>query len=340
MAKKEYTFDEICRDIKSRRFSPVYVLMGEEPFFIDKLTDLLMATVLDESEKDFNQLLLYGAETDAVSVINAARRFPMMSEYQLIVVREAQQMRDIELLATYVKKPLASTVLVINYKYKTLDRRKALASAVESNGLLFESKKIPEYKMPAFITSILQARSIAIDPKASQMLSDCLGNDLNRLDKELDKLGIILAEKGLNRVTPELVEQHVGISKEYNNFELLRAVSTRDVLKANRIIQYFSDNPKNNPIQVTLTVLFNYFSNLLICYYTKDRSESGLMTALGLRANFQLKDYTFGLKNYSAMKVFNIIADIRSADAQSKGVENSSASDGEIMKFLLYKILH
>lgn len=340
MAKKEYTFDEICRDIKSRRFSPVYVLMGEESFFIDKLTDLLMATVLDESEKDFNQLLLYGAETDAVSVINAARRFPMMSEYQLIVVREAQQMRDIELLATYVKKPLASTVLVINYKYKTLDRRKALASAVESNGLLFESKKIPEYKMPAFITSILQARSIAIDPKASQMLSDCLGNDLNRLDKELDKLKIILAEKGLNRVTPELVEQNVGISKEYNNFELLRAISTKDILKANRIIQYFKDNPKSNPIQATLAVLFNYFSNLLICYYTKDRSESGLMQALGIRASFQLKDYTAGLRNYSAMKVFNVIAEIRLADAQSKGVGNVSTDNGEIMKYLLYKILH
>lgn len=340
MAKKEYTFDEICRDIRSRHFSPVYLLMGEEPFFIDKITDLLLAAVLDDSEKDFNQLLLYGAETDAVSVINAARRFPMMSEFQLIVVREAQQMRDLELLATYVKRPLASTVLVINCKYKALDRRKALASAVEGNGILFESKKIPEYKMPAFIAGVLRSRSIAIDPKASQMLSDCLGNDLTRLEKELDKLGIVLAEKKLDRITADLVEEHVGISKEYNNFELLRAISVKDVLKANRIARYFSDNPKNNPLQVTLSVLFNYFSNLLICYYAKDRSESGLMDALGLRANFQLRDYTAGLKNYPAMKVFNIIGEIRQADAESKGVDNSSAGDGEIMKILLYKILH
>lgn len=340
MAKKEYTFEEICRDIQNRHFSPVYVLMGVEPYFIDKITDLLLATVLEESEKDFNQLLLYGAETDAVTIINAARRFPMMSEYQLIVVREAQQMRDIEVLATYVKKPLASTILVINYKYKTLDRRKSLASAVENNGILFESKKIPEYKIPSFITGHFQSRSLTIDPKAAQMLSDCLGNDLNRLDKELDKLIIILAEKGLNRVTPELVEQNVGISKEYNNFELLRAISTKDILKANRIIQYFKDNPKSNPIQATLAVLFNYFSNLLICYYTKDRSESGLMQALGIRANFQLKDYSAGLRNYSAMKVFNVIAEIRLADAQSKGVGNVSTDNGEIMKYLLYKILH
>lgn len=340
MAKKEYTFDEICRDIQSRHFYPVYVLMGEEPYFIDKITDLLIATVLDESERDFNQLLLYGAETDAVSVINAARRFPLMSEYQLIVVREAQQMRDIELLAAYVKKPLASTVLVINYKYKTLDRRKTLASTVENNGILFESKKIPEYKIPAFITGHFQSRSLTIDQKAAQMLSDCVGNDLNRLDKEFAKLKIILAEKGLNRVTAELVEEHIGISKEYNNFELLRAISTKDILKANRIIQYFSDNPKNNPIQVSLAVLFNYFSNLLICYYTKDRSETGLMQALNIRNSFQLRDYTTGLKKYSAMKVFNVIAEIRSADAQSKGIGNVSADSGEILKLLLYKILH
>lgn len=340
MAKKEFTYDEICRDIKARHFMPVYVLMGEEPFFIDKITDLLLDTVLEESEKDFNQILLYGADTDAVSVINAARRYPMMSEYQLIVVKEAQQMRDIETLASYVRQPLQSTILVLNYKYKNLDRRKTLAGLVEKNGVLFESKKISEYKLPNFISGQLQNRSLSIDQKAAQMLSDYLGNDLNRLDKELDKLGIILAEKGLKRVTPELIEKNIGISKEYNNFELLRAISVKDVLRANRIIKYFESNPKNNPIQVTLSVLFNYFSNLLICYYTKDRSEAGLMSAMGLRSSFQLKDYTIGLKNYPAMKVFNLISEIRKADAQSKGVENSSFDNGQILKELVYKILH
>ena len=194
--------------------------------------------------------------------------------------------------------------------------------------------------MPAFIASFMQMRSIGIDGKASQMLSDFLGNDLSRLSKELDKLALILPEKGAKRITPELVEQNIGISKEYNNFELIKALAMKDVLKANRIAQYFEKNPKSNPIQMTLPVLFNYFSNLLICYYTKDRSEAGLMTALGLRGTFQVKDYLLGMRNYSAMKVFKLISDIRMTDARSKGVENTSVSDAELLKELLYKILH
>ena len=340
MAKKEYTFDEIFHDIKQRKFQPVYVFMGEEPFFIDKLTELLMNVVLTESERDFNQLVYYGLETDAATVIDAARRFPMMSDYQLVVVREAQLMKDIELLSNYAKMPFNSTILVLNYKYKTLDRRKTLASLVEKNGILFESKKIPDYKMAAYIGELLKNRGVQVDPKAAQMLSDCLGNDLSRLDKELDKLSIIMAENGLKRITPELVEKNVGISKEYNNFELLKAIIQRDILKSNRIIQHFAQNPKKNPLQVTLAVLFNYFSNLLICYYSKDRSEKGLMQALSLRNAFQVKDYLLGLKNYPPMKVFNLIGDIRTADARSKGVENVSDSNEEIMKELLYKILH
>ena len=340
MAKKEISYESICKEIAERKFSPIYVLMGEEPFFIDQITDLLIENVLTEEERDFNQSIFYGADADAVSVINAARRFPMMSEYQLIVVKEAQLMRDIELLNAYAKHPLSSTVLVINYKYKTLDRRKSLAAAVEKNGILFESKKIPDYKMPGFITGLLQQRSLAIDAKAAQMLSDFLGNDLNRLSKELDKLAIVMAQMGSKRVTPELVERNIGISKEYNNFELIKALATKDVLKANRIAQYFEKNPKTNPLQMTLAVLFNYFSNLLIAYYSKDRSEVGLMAALGLRSAFQLKDYQMGMRHYSAMKVFLSIGEIRKADAASKGVDNASASDADLLKELLYKIMH
>ncbi len=339
MAKIEHTFDEICRDIVAKRFQPVYVLMGEEPFFIDRITELLVDNVLSESERDFNQMIMYGADTDAATIINAARRFPMMSEYQLVVVREAQLVRDIELLSHYVKNPLLSTVLVINYKYKTLDRRKSLASIVEKVGVLYESKKILDYKMPGFIVSLLQQRGIDIDAKAAQMLSDFLGNDLGRLNKELDKLTLILPE-GDKRITPELIERNIGISKEYNNFELIKAIATKDVLRANRIAQYFEKNPKNHPIQMTLPILFNYFSNLFICFYTKDRSETGLMTALGLRNTFQVKDYLIGLRNYPAMKVFRIISEIRNTDARSKGVENTSVTDGELFKELLYKILH
>jgi DNA polymerase III subunit delta len=340
MAKKENTFEEICRDIVAGNFQPVYVLMGEEPFFIDKITDLLVDNVLKEEERDFNQIIMYGVDVDAATIINAARRFPMMSKYQLVVVREAQLVHDIELLTNYVKNPLQSTVLVVNYKYKTLDRRKSLATATEKVGVLFDSKKVPDYKMPGFITSLMQQRSISIDPKAAQMLSDFLGNNLSRLSKELDKLALVLPEGASKRITPELVEQNIGISKEYNNFELIKAIATKDILKANRIAQYFEKNQKNNPIQMTLPVIFNYFSNLMICYYTKDKSEAGLMSALGLRGSFQLKDYTLGLRNYSAMKVFNLISEIRMTDARSKGVDNSSASGPDLLKELLYKILH
>lgn len=340
MAKKESTFDDICKEIISGKFYPIYFLMGEEPYFIDKITDLLISRVVPEEQKDFNQIILYGADTDAVSIINAARRFPMMSDYQIVVVREAQLVRDIDLIVNYVKRPLESTILVLNYKYKTLDRRRSLASMVEKTGILYESKKIPDYKITAYISALLQKRSMSVDPKAVQMLSECLGNDLCRLDKELDKLGIIMAEKGLKRVTPELVEKNIGVSREFNNFELIRAISVKDVLKANRIIQYFEKNPKNNPIQMTLPVLFNYFSNLLICYYSKDKSESGLMAALGFRASFQVKDYVAGMRNYSAMKVFNLISDIRTTDAKSKGVENVSITDSDLLRELLYKILH
>ncbi|MDD4515247.1 DNA polymerase III subunit delta [Massilibacteroides sp.] len=340
MAKKEYTYESIIREIKAGQFSPVYVLMGEEPFFMDQITDLLLETVVGETERDFNQLIMYGADTDAVKIINAAKRFPMMSKYQLIVVREAQMIRDIEVLTNYVKNPLQSTVLVLNYKYKTLDRRKLLAATVEKVGVLFESKKVPDYKLPGFISGLLQQRKVDIDQKATQMLSDYIGNDLGRLVKELDKLAIILFEKRSNRITPELIEENIGISKEYNSFELIKALAVKDILKANRIIQYLEKNPKSNPIQMVLPVLFNYFTNLFICFYSKDRSENGLMAALGMRSAFFVKDYSSGLRHYSAMKTFRIIGFIRDTDAKSKGVGNTSVSDSELLKELIYTILH
>jgi DNA polymerase-3 subunit delta len=316
------------------------MLTGEEPFFIDQITDLLIANVINENERDFDQLILYGRETTAIAVIEAARRFPMMSGRQLIIVREAQEMKDIEALTNYVNRPLSSTILVINYKYKTLDKRKSLAKAIDKIGILFESELIKDYKMPAFITSFLRQRSIHIDMKGSQMLADYLGNDLSRLNKELEKLLLLLPEKGAKEITPELIEQNIGISKEYNNFELINAVAAKDILKVNRIIRHFEKNPKENPLRNILPVLFNYFSNLLIIYYSKDKSERGIMNELGFRQPIQARDYLFGLKNFPAMKVFNLISEIRTADAQSKGVENASLTEADILKELVYKILH
>lgn len=341
MAKKEYTYQEVCDEIKVKKFHPIYMLMGDEPFFIDRITDLLVEHVLKEEERDFNQTILYGADTKATDILNAARRFPMMSEYQLVVVKEAQLVNNLELLTNYISNPLKSTILVINYKYKTLDRRKTLTASIEKNGILFDSKKIPDYKMPEFITSVLKKRSIQTDGKAALMLADYLGNDLDQLNKELDKLLILLANEPQKIITPELIEKNVGISKDYNNFELQTAIANKDVLKSNRIIQYFKKSPNNHPISASLSTIFNYFSNLLICFYSPDKSERALMTTLGFRFPIQVKDYMTGIRNYSAMKVFNIVHEIRMADARSKGVDaTSSLSDGDILKELIYKILH
>ena len=340
MAKKETTYDDICKDILAGSYAPIYALMGEEPFFIDSITDLLMQKVLPEEAKDFNQMLFYGADTTATQIINAARRYPMMSDYQLIVVREAQLIPDLELLTAYAKSPLSSTILVLNHKYKNLDRRKSLAGIIAKNGILFESKKIPEYRMSAYISQCASQRKLPIDQKATQMLAEFIGNDLHTLHKELDKLLIILEKETNKRITPELIEQNIGISKDYNNFELLKAIIAKDVLKANRIIRHFEKNAKANPIQATLSVLFNYFSNLMICFYTKDRSEAGLMNALGFHSAFQVKDYALGMRNFPVMKVFHIVHEIRMTDAKSKGIDNPFTDSGELMKALLYKILH
>lgn len=341
MAAKEATYEEICRDIKAKKFSPIYMLMGEEPYFIDRISELLLQHVLNESERDFNQMILYGADVKAVDIINAARRFPMMSEYQLVIVREAQLVSNIDLLINYARNPLASTILVIEYKYKKLDGRKGLSAAIAKTGVLFDSKKIPDYKIEDYISSVLRERAFEADCKAAAMLAEYLGNDLAMLHQTLDKLRILLTDSPEKKITPELIEKNVGISKEYNNFELQRAIADKDVLKANRIARYFEQNPNSHPIQATLPVLFNYFSNLLIGYYSKDRSERGLMNAMNLRFPIQVKDYQSGLRNYSAMKVFQAIHEIRMADARSKGIDvTSSMTQGEIMKELLYKIMH
>lgn len=341
MAKQELSYDSICRDIKAGQFRPLYVLMGEEPYFIDRITDLIIERALGESERDFNQLILYGADTKVTDVINAARRFPMMAERQLVVVREAQLIANIDLLTNYARKPLASTILVINYKYKTLDRRKTLAAAVEKNGILFDSKKIKDYKMPDFVAAMLRQRAMTAQGNAVLMLVDHIGNDLELLNRELDKLQILLDRQPVKAVTPALVEKNIGISKDFNNFELQSALARKDVLKANRIIRYFEKDPVNHPIQNTLPLLFNYYANLLICHYTPDRSEQNLMSVLGFRYPVQIHDYIIGLKNCPAMKTFHLIHEIRLADARSKGIDATSThTDGDILKELVYKILH
>jgi len=333
------TFEQIASDIKNRKFSPIYLFMGDEPYYIDELTNSLIGSVLPEDERDFNQHILYGMETDVASVITLARSFPMMSEYQLIVIKEAQNLSKIEDLEIYTKNPLNTTILVLNYKNGTLDKRKKLSASIEKNGVILESKKIPEYKMPAFIASYIQSKGLSTDQKSAQMLSDYLGNDLSKLTNEIAKL-LIAIPQGQKQITAELIEENIGISKDFNNYELLKAVIDKNVFKTNQIADYFEKNPKNNPMIVTLVVLFNFFSNLMICYWAKNKTEQGIAAELGFRNTFQAKDYVIALRNYNAFKCMEVISLLRVYDGKCKGVNNISTSAGELLKELLYKITH
>lgn len=333
------TFEQIVTEIKARKYRPVYLFMGDEPYYIDELTNMLTESVLPEEERDFNQSILYGMETNVTAVITMARSYPMMSDHQLIVIKEAQNLSKIEELEVYVKNPLKSTILVLNYKGGSLDKRKKLYAEIDKNGAIFESKKIPEYKIPAFITSYILSKGLSIDQKSAQMLSDYLGNDLSKLTNEIAKL-LIAIPSGQMRITADLIEENIGISKDFNNFELLNAIINKNIFKVNQIADYFEKNPKNNPMIMTMSVLFNFFSNLMICYWAKNKTEQGLATELGLRNPYQAKDYVIALKNYNAFKCMEIIGLLRIYDAKSKGVDNNSAPDGELLKELLYKITH
>jgi DNA polymerase-3 subunit delta len=336
---KEVTYEEIARDLKERRYKPVYYLMGEEAYYIDRIADYIADTVLTETEKEFNQTILYGADTDIHSIINAAKRYPMMAEHQVVIIKEAQSVKNMEELSFYLQKPQPSTILVICHKHGTIDRRKKLAAEIEKVGVLFESKKVKEGLLPGWISSYLKRKSVEIEPKAAEMMADFVGNDLSRMSGELEKL-IITLPKGQVRITPEQIERNIGISKDYNNFELKNALLARNVLKANRIVQYFEENPKANPIQMTLAMLFNFYSNLMLAYYAPEKSEQGVAAQLGLRNTWQAREYIQAMRLYSGVKVMQIIGEIRYCDAKSKGVGNTSLTDGELLKELVYKILH
>lgn len=336
---KETTYEEIARNLKNKIYAPVYFLMGEEDYYIDRISDYIMKTVLTDSEKEFNQTVVYGADTDIASVINTARRYPMMSKYQVVVVKEAQNLKNLDELTFYLQKPMPSTILVFCYKHGSLDRRKKLTVELDKTGVLFESKKLKESQLPGFIASYLKRKQVEIEPKASEMMAEFVGTDLNRMAGELEKL-IITLPRGQRRITPEQIERNIGISKDYNNFELRNALIAKDVLKANQIVKYFEENPKSNPLQVTLVVLFNFFANLMLAYYAPEKTEQGIAAQLGLRSTWQAKDYMTAMRRYSGVKVMKIIEAIRLCDVRSKGVGNSSISDGELLRELIYQILH
>ncbi len=337
MAK--YTYESIMDELKNRVYRPVYYLMGEEGFYTDRITDYIARNVLNEVEQEFNLSVYYGLDTNIETVISAARRYPMMSEYQVVIVKEAQMMKNIDALINYLRMPLASTILVFAHKNGSLDRRKKIVAELERMAVVLDSKRLRDERLPSFITSYMREKSLVADNKAVLMIAESIGADLSRIASEIDKLSIALSD-GEKRVTPELIEEHIGISKEFNNFELQNALVNKDVYKANRIINNFAQNPKKNPIQMTLALLFNFFSNVMMAYYSPEKTERGIAAFLGLKSAWGVDDYLKAMRNYRAMHVMEILHLIRLADAQSKGAEGAALSDYEIMRELIYKILH
>ena len=337
MAK--YTYESVMSELKSGIYHPVYYLMGEEGYYTDKITDYIIEHSLTEVERDFNLTVYYGLETDIDTIVTAAKRFPMMAERQVIIVREAQLLKNLDSLLFYLQNPQPTTVLVFAHKNGSIDKRKKVAAELERKGVVLDFKKMKDEQLPSFINTCLREKGLTADNKSVQMMRESIGADLARIAGEIDKLAIAMPQ-GTTAITPELVEEHIGISKEYNNFELQNALVNKDIYKANKIINYFAQNPKKNPIQMTLALLFSFFSNVMMSYYAPEKTERGVAEFLGLRSTWSVADYITAMRNYRAMHVMEILHLIRLADAQSKGAEGPQLPDGEIMRELLYKILH
>lgn len=334
------TFDAVMRDLMARKFAPVYYLMGDEGYYIDQISDWIADNVLQPEERDFNQTILFGSDVTAAQVVDAAKRYPMMAQYQVVIVKEAQNIRNTDALEAYVQKPQTQTVLVMCHKNGSLDKRKRLPGIIEKNGVLFESKKLKDAALPPFIETYLRTKGVGIDPKSTQIIADSIGSDLSRLTSELDKVIISLPEDD-RRITPQVVEDQIGVSKDFNGFELRDAIVNRNVYKANQIIQYFDKNPKAGSIYAFLPLLFTYFQNLMIAFYCPNRNNpNDLAQWLDLRSTWQTKDYMAGMRNYTAMKTMLIIRKMREMDAKSKGLDNPNTPAGELMKELLFFILH
>ncbi|MGV6830041.1 MAG: DNA polymerase III subunit delta [bacterium] len=322
--------------IKNGKILPIYFLMGEEPYYIDKITEFIQNNVLSEEERGFNQIVVYGRDTTIEDIVTNAKRFPMMAERQVVIVKEAQDLsRTIEKLVKYAENPQPSTVLVVNYKYKKIDKRKALYKAIQKTGYVFESKKLYENQVADWIRRTLAGKKYSITPKAAQLLVEFLGTDLSKISNELSKLQLIIEAN--SQITAEDVEKHIGISKDFNNFELRKAIGEKDRLKTLRIIKYFSENPKDNPIVVTNALLFSYFSQLLQYHGLNDKSPRSVASALRINPYF-VKDYSSAARNYSMKQVSAILSYLRESDLKSKGVGANALPQGDILKELVAKI--
>jgi DNA polymerase III subunit delta len=331
------TFEQIIDKLKNKIYYPVYFLSGEEAYYIDEISDYIEKNVLTETEKEFNQTIIYGRDTTVLSIISAAKRYPMMANYQVVIIKEAQDVQKIEELEKYIENPLQSTLLVINYKYKKIDKRKTFSKLIEKKGVLFESKKLWDNQVPEWINRFVSQKGYRITPKATAMLTEYLGTDLSKIVNEISKLILNIPEKA--EINESLVEQNIGISKDFNIFELQNAIGTRNIVKANQIANYFAASPKENPLVKTILMLFSYFTKLLIYHQLTDKSRNSVASALSVSPAF-VRDYEIVARNYNPKKLEAIVSLLRNYDLKSKGVNNVSITEGELLRELLFKILH
>ncbi len=331
------TYEQIIADIHRKKYAPIYFLMGDEPYFIDMISDTIEEEVLDETEKAFNQIVVYGRDVDIDTVATHAKSFSMMGGYMVVIVKEAQDLKNIEDFEKYLEAIPPTTILVFDYKYKKLDKRRALAKKIDKMGVLFESKKLYENNIPGWIQSYLAGKGYNITPKATQMLTDYLGTDLHKVRNELEKLIIALPKS--KKIDDEDVERNIGISKDFNVFELQNALGRRDVMKANQIVNYFGDNVKENPLLVTVINLYAYFTKLLKLHYASDQSQNALASVLGVNPFF-VKDYQAAARNYPISECVRCIAVLRDFDMKSKGYNIGEASQKDLYREMIFKILH
>ena len=330
------TTNQLITDIKGGKIAPIYFLMGEEAYYIDVISDFIESYVLQEEEKGFNQMVLYGKEVSIQDIVSNSKRYPMMAERQVIIVKEAQNLtKTIEQLVEYAKNPQPTTVLVFNYKYKTLDKRKTLYKALSKTAVVFESKKIYEDKIPNWIQSFLKSKQISITPKAALILTEFLGTDLSKIANELNKLEIVVGAK--KEITPELIEENIGISKDFNNFELQKALGNLDHKKAYQIVYYFAQNPKQHPFVLTISVLYTYFSKLMTLHTVRDRNPSTVAKALGVNPYF-VNDYIAVSRNFPMKRISGVLETLRTYDTKSKGV-GANLSPKDLYNELVYNIL-
>ncbi|WP_347921943.1 DNA polymerase III subunit delta [Pontimicrobium sp. SW4] len=328
---------QLVNDIKNGNLRPIYFLMGEEAYYIDKISDFIEDNVLAEEEKGFNQMVLYGRDVTIDDIVGNAKRYPMMAERQVVIVKEAQDLsRSIEKLASYAENPQPTTVLVVNYKYKKIDKRKALYKAINKVGVVYESKKLYENQVADWIRRVLSSKGYSISPKAAQMLVEFLGTDLSKINNELEKLQLVIPKD--TQISPELIEENIGISKDYNNFELRKAVGERDVVKVHKIINYFADNPKDNPMVVTVSLLFSFFAQLLHLHGLNDKSPRNIASKLRVNPYF-VNEYTNAARNYPMKQVSKVIATLREFDVKSKGVGANAVPQGDLLKELMVRIM-